>query len=76
LFTKVTRDPADTVTARGDTPLAVIVIVAPLEPPGEGVGVGVGELGELSPHAAAASASPKAAIRPEWLSLRRTSLRY
>jgi hypothetical protein len=57
LLTNVTRDPTDTVTAFGDTPLAVMVIVAPLDPPGEGVGVG--ELGVLSlpPHAAAASAS-------------------
>jgi hypothetical protein len=63
LLTKVTRPPAETVTERGDTPQAVIVIVA-VDPPGAGVGagvgagagagagVGVGELGEslLPPH--------------------------
>jgi hypothetical protein len=40
LLTKVTRDPAEIVTVRGDTPLAVIVIV---EVPGVGDGVGEGE---------------------------------
>jgi hypothetical protein len=40
LLTKVTRDPAEIVTVRGDTPLAVIVIV---EVPGVGGGVGEGE---------------------------------
>jgi hypothetical protein len=33
LLTKVTRDPAATVTFRGDAPLAVMVIVAAVEPP-------------------------------------------
>ena len=41
LFTNVTREPVDTVTERGDTPLEVMVIVVPVV----GVGVGVGELG-------------------------------
>lgn len=65
LLTNVTREPAGTVSARGDTPLAVIVMVR--FPPGAGVGdgVGVGEgdgegdgvVGdEPPPHAAAASA--------------------
>jgi hypothetical protein len=36
----VTRDPAEIVTVRGDTPLAVIVIV---EVPGVGEGVGEGD---------------------------------
>jgi hypothetical protein len=40
LLTKVTRDPAEIVTVRGDTPLEVIVIVAV---PGVGFGVGEGE---------------------------------
>jgi hypothetical protein len=32
-LTNVTREPAATVTVRGDTPLAVIVIVAAIGPP-------------------------------------------
>jgi hypothetical protein len=40
LLTKVTRDPAEIVTVRGDTPFEVIVIV---EVPGVGFGVGEGE---------------------------------
>ncbi len=40
MLTKVTRDPAEIVTVRGDTPLEVIVIVAV---PGVGFGVGEGE---------------------------------
>lgn len=40
LLTKVTRDPAEMVTVRGDTPVDVIVIV---EVPGVGGGVGEGE---------------------------------
>jgi hypothetical protein len=56
LLTKVTRPPAATVTARGETPFAVMVIVA-VEGfgvgvgvgVGDGVGVGLGELGESSP---------------------------
>ena len=40
LFTKVTRDPAEIVTVRGDTLFAVIVIVAV---PGVGLGEGEGE---------------------------------
>jgi hypothetical protein len=40
LLTKVTRDPAEIVTVRGDTPLEAIVIVAV---PGVGFGVGEGE---------------------------------
>jgi hypothetical protein len=39
LLTNVTRDPAATVSDLGETPLDVMVIVAPL---GDGVGVGVG----------------------------------
>ena len=46
LFTNVTREPAATVTERGDTPLDVMVMVAPEDGEGVGVGVGVGE-GEL-----------------------------
>jgi hypothetical protein len=73
LFRKVTRDPTETVTARGDTPLAVIVTVTP---PGDGVGeLGVGLL-LPPPHAPAVSASSSAANPAEWLSLRRTSWRY
>jgi hypothetical protein len=78
LFTNVTRDPADTVTVRGETPLDVIVIVAPLVPP-PGDGVGDGELGLLSPppQATAVSNSSGAAAPEKWLSLiRRTSWRY
>jgi hypothetical protein len=41
LLTKVTRDPADTVTARGETPLAVMVMV--VVPPGDGGGEGDGD---------------------------------
>lgn len=41
LFTNVTREPTDTVTERGDTPLDVMVIVAPVVGVGSGVGVGV-----------------------------------
>ena len=44
LLTNVTRDPAATVTERGETPLDVMVIVA-LDGAGVGLGVGVGELG-------------------------------
>ena len=60
LLTKVTRDPAEIVTLRGETAFPDIVIVAP---PGVGVGVGdgagagegaEGEL-ELPPHATAVS---------------------
>ena len=53
LLTKVTRDPAEMVTVRGDTPLEVIVMV---DAPGVGGGVGEGDgLGEagvelLLPH--------------------------
>jgi hypothetical protein len=54
LFTNVTRDPADTVTAFGETPLDVMVIVAALVP---AVVVLVGEVGVEAPpsppHAAA-----------------------
>jgi hypothetical protein len=73
LLTNVTRDPAETVMARGEAPLDVMVIVAP---PGEGVGVG--ELGLLSssPHATAASAITSAADRHERPSIRRTSSKY
>jgi hypothetical protein len=62
LLTNVTREPAATVTSRGDTPLEVIVIVALVGAGvgvdvGVGVGVGDGEAGvELlspPPHAAA-----------------------
>ena len=40
LLTNVTRDPAEIVTVRGDTPLEVIVMV---EAPGVGGGAGEGE---------------------------------
>jgi hypothetical protein len=39
-LTKVTRDPGEMVTVRGDTPVDVIVIV---EVPGVGFGVGEGD---------------------------------
>ncbi|MGH9254925.1 MAG: hypothetical protein ACRD3C_10190 [Vicinamibacterales bacterium] len=46
LFTNVTRDPAEMVTVRGDTPVDVMVIVAPLGVGvGEGDGDGVGDAG-------------------------------
>ena len=44
LFTNVTREPAATVTDRGDAPADVIVIVAPAEGVVVGVAVGVGAL--------------------------------
>jgi hypothetical protein len=69
LLTKVTRPPVAIVTARGDTPLDVMVIVA-LDGDGvgvgdgigvgEGLGDGVGELGvpeSLPPHAAAVASN-------------------
>jgi hypothetical protein len=57
LLTKVTRDPAEMVTVRGDTPVDVIVIVeVPGVGGGEGDGDGDGVVGEaavelLPPHA-------------------------
>ena len=42
LFTNVTREPAETVTERGDAPLDVMV--APVDGVGVAVGVGEGEL--------------------------------
>ena len=39
LFTNVTREPVDTVTERGDTPLDVMVMVAPVDGVGTVVGV-------------------------------------
>jgi hypothetical protein len=54
LLTKVTRDPGEMVTVRGDTPVDVIVIVdVPGVGFGVGEGVGVGETGVellLLPH--------------------------
>jgi hypothetical protein len=66
LFANVTRAPAATVTVFGDTPLDVIVIVAPVE--GVVVGVGEGALGgELllspPPHDAAARRSATEALK-------------
>ena len=91
LLTKVTRDPAEIVTVRGDTPLAAIVIV---EVPGVGDGVGEGEgdgVGEagvvelLPPHpmpiTAAATQNDAAAKLVRFHAgdgsiIRRTSLKY
>lgn len=89
LLTKVTRDPAGIVTVRGDTPLAVIVIV---EVPGVGFGVGegagVGEAGvELLPPHPSAVTTNVATQKGEATSqirlhagdgstIRRTSLKY
>jgi hypothetical protein len=80
LFTKVTRDPAEIVTVRGDTPFAVIVIVGVL-----GVGVGDGVVGVLPPelllppppHAAAvmnaAAVAPRSVVL---VIIRKTSWKY
>ena len=59
LFTNVTRDPAETVVDLGETPLDVIVIVAPLDE-GEGDGEGEGEPPPPPPHPAALSANARA----------------
>jgi hypothetical protein len=71
LFTKVTRDPAATVTVRGETAFAEIVIVAgPGVGVGEGDGDGVGDAGvELSPPQLSAVAMKSAAphsVRKGW----------
>jgi hypothetical protein len=67
---KVTRDPADTVTVRGDVPLDVIVIVAALVPPVAVGEVGVGLPEPPPPHAAttnvpSADAATRLEIRPQ-----------
>jgi hypothetical protein len=85
LLTNVTRDPAGTVSVRGDTPADVIVNVVP---PGVGVGVGVGVgdgvgdgVGEgdesLPPHAAVATAAARTTARSQESGevIRRTSWR-
>ena len=90
LFTNVTREPTDTVTERGDTPLDVMVIVAPVVGVGSGVGVvvgagagvGVGELGVelLCSPAQDATANRSAIARhrevADLMCIRNTSLKY
>src|SRR5688500_16629843 len=70
LLTKVTRVPRATTSSRGETPAAVMVIVAP--PAGGGVGagagagdgVGEGALGESPPpHETTASDEPMVRVR-------------
>jgi hypothetical protein len=71
LFTNVTLEPAGTVSDRGETPLAVIVMVS------DGSDGGVGDVGEPlppllespPPHAAAVTSAP----RPAQASMRRST---
>ena len=80
VFTNATRESAETVTDRGDTPFDVIVIVAPVDGAGVGVGVGVGELGveRLFPppqdNAVSTSAVAQQRERPVLVRVRRTPL--
>jgi hypothetical protein len=73
LLTNVTREPVEIVTERGDTPLAVIVIV---DPDGVGVGLGVVGVPPPPPPQAAAVRNAAAAAAPRtvtFLDIRRTS---
>jgi hypothetical protein len=82
LFTKVTRPPTGIVTDRGDTPLAVIVIVGPAGAGfGAGAGLGDGELGESLPPpqetaAASASVAMHSVSGARRIRIRKISLKY